>query len=224
MHIVAVNNSNTPSTVYYPTFGVDSIIENEIVTLTKYTTNLSLAYLRVDDLIINKNLSDLSEYSETLLSTPVINLNKIINNSMSNLIVNLDYSDNIKYNTFIQGITQGINDFNSSQQSNITTASSATQGSYLMAADDPAPNSSVISSEFGDDFKDPIEAKAVADAIIAKLAKRDIRYNYSAYNIGYINESKNTLKYINATRGSGGENLVDGSGSIMICYVEDFNF
>lgn len=224
MHIVAVNNSNTPSTVYYPTFGVDSIIENEIVTLTKYTTNLSLAYLRIDDLIINKNLSDLSEYSETLLSTPVINLNKIINNSMSNLIVNLDYSDNIKYNTFIQGITQGINDFNSSQQSNITTASSATQGSYLMAADDPAPNSSVISSEFGDDFKDPTEAKAAADAIIAKLAKRDIRYNYSAYNIGYINESKNTLKYINATRGSGGENLVDGSGSIMICYVEDFNF
>ena len=222
MHIVAVNNSNTSSTVYYPTFGIDSIIENEIVTLTKYTTNLSLAYLRVDDLIINKNLSDLSDYSETLLSTPVINLNKIINNSMSNLIVNLDYSDNIKYNTFIQGITQGINDFNSSQQSNITIANSTTQGSYLMSVDDPAPNSSVLKSEFGSDFGDPTDAKAAADAIIAKLAKRDIRYNYSTSNIGYINESKNTLKYINAKRSN--HDIVDGSGSIMICYVEDFNF
>lgn len=223
MHIVAVNNSNTSSIVYYPTFGIDSIVENEIVTLTKYTTNLSLAYLRVDDLIINKNLSDLSEYSETLLSTPVINLNKIINNSMSNLIVNLNYSDNIKYNTFIQGITQGINDFNNSQQNNVTTANSARQGSYLISVDDPAPNSSVL-KEFGSDFGDSAEAKAVADAIIAKLAKRDIRYNYSAYNVGYVNESRNTLKYINATRTSNGENIVDGSGSIMICYVEDFNF
>ena len=223
MHIVAVNNSNTSSTVYYPTFGIDSIIENEIVTLTKYTTNLSLAYLRVDDLIINKNLSDLSNYSETLLSTPVINLNKIINNSMSNLIVNLNYSDNIKYNTFIQGITQGINDFNSSQQSNITIANSARQGSYLMSVADPAPNSSVL-SEFDSDFGNSTDAKAAADAIIAKLAKRDIRYNYSVYNVGYINESKNTLKYINATIRSNGDNIVDGSGSIMICYVEDFNF
>lgn len=222
MHIVAVNNSNTSSTVYYPTFGIDNIIENEIVTLTKYTTNLSLAYLRVDDLIINKNLSDLSDYSETLLSTPVINLNKIINNSMSNLIVNLNYSDNIKYNTFIQGITQGINDFNSSQQSNITIANSAIQGSYLTSVDDPAPNSSVLKSEFGSDFGNSIDAKAAADAIISKLAKRDIRYNYSASNIGYINESKNTLKYINARIGN--KNIVDGSGSIMICYVEDFNF
>lgn len=225
MHIVATNNSNTPTTVYYPTFGLDSIIENENVTLTKYTTSLTLAYLRFDDLILNTELSDLQEYSETLLSTPVININKTINNSMSNLIVNLNYIDNVKYYTFIQGIITGMQSFNDSQSAEMNIANTAVKGSSLKAVEEAAPHSSALPSEFNDGkFGNSDDAIAAANRIISKLEKKDMRYGYSPSNIGFHNELLNTLKYINGTRGSNGENTTNNSASIMLCYNEDFSF
>ena len=235
--IELVNNSNVESSILYPNFQLDNLIDHKDITITKYTNDIKLYYLRCDDKFLTQSL-DLKNLDFNLFKDIVLISNKSQENTLNKFNIVLNYSESVKFQTFFNNITLAFNSYNENQKKLQNNSRNYIQGTSLQYTNEPYCfegydiNDQQIKTYLNKLF-DPVNKNFTSfdnlptvsefDVLtfINNLSKRNLSQDFSLSNIGYTNGIQ-TLK---ATRLASGQSQKQSANppTIMISYFEEVN-
>ena len=213
MHIVIKRNDSTISKIYFPTFNITDLIENNQYNITKYSTTLMLQLLRVDDEYLLNSNDTLKKINNNLFNDTIISTTKETFSDINTVLLKLNYTTNNLYNTFFRNITSGFDIFNETQLTNISDASKRSQGYSLQYTDTPCSVPSGFTSRFGSK-PTGTDVENWTNSVIDLLSRRKTSSSYGKWNIGLNNDTR-TYKFSNW---NGRDNACDRTPAVMFSY------
>ena len=132
-HIKIVRYSNTKTSVYFPTYSINLIEQNQY-SITKAQINTLLNYLRVDDEYLYPNIDKLSDIFKNILFLKNLYISNQKQNTInvSPTLITLNYRENNGYQSMITSLSAGFDDYNRTQNDNKIAAEERPTGSNLI--------------------------------------------------------------------------------------------
>ena len=186
-HIKIVRYSNTKTSVYFPTYSINLIEQNQY-SITKAQINTLLNYLRVDDEYLYPNIDKLSDIFKNILFLKNLYISNQKQNTInvSPILITLNYRENNGYQSMITSLSAGFDDYNRTQNDNKIAAEERPTGSNLIFDLEERPRDTLptdfystfgsMNSGFTDDY---------INWILDDIVRRDSTRDWSKTNVGY---------------------------------------